>query len=148
MYHADSLSVFKKAGHLLLNGRVHFITIPSNSGPRELSWNKDIDLVQCDGGFVFTLPMVLSRHAAVITKRKPKSRQPLRRIAKDSAGTYAFFGQYLVYDKKKEFLVLPEKPLLHQYEKRKNKSIDTVAVKARYITYDKKNEFAQAFEKW
>lgn len=146
MRHADSLAVSQKAGHLVLNGRVHFIHDSIQFRTQRAVWNKDVDLVQCDGGFLFTHPDGFIQARSGNYRKKTETATATGDVtAKDSAGTYAFFGQYLIYDKQKEFLILPEKPLLHQYEKRKDKTIDTVAVKAKYITYDKKNEFAQAF---
>lgn len=146
MRHADNLNVSDKSSHLLLNGKVFFTHDSITFRTDRAVWDRGLDLVQCDGGFLFTHPSgFIKAKTGTYRKRSQVATAAGDVIAKDSAGTYALFGQFLTYDRVKEYLTLPDKPLLHQYEKHKNGTIDTVSIKAQYITYDKKNDFAQAF---
>lgn len=146
MRHADSLSVSRKIGFLLLNGKVHFTHDSIAFSTEHATWNKNLDRVDCDGNFLFTHPDGYIKAKSGSYQRKTEIAIAIGNVeAKDSAHTYAFFGERLIYDKKNKILVLPSKPLLHQYQKQKDGKIDTVSVKAEYITFDENNEFAQAF---
>ena len=56
MKHADSLAVARKRGNLLLHGRVLFVHDSVRFRTQHATWNKDAEVVQCSGGFLFTHP--------------------------------------------------------------------------------------------
>lgn len=146
MRHADNLNVSDKSSHLLLNGKVFFTHDSITFRTDRAVWDRGLDLVQCDGGFLFTHPSgFIKAQSGTYRKRIQVATAAGDVVAKDSAGSYAMFGQFLTYDRIKEYLTIPDKPVLHQYEKHKDGTVDTVSIKAQYMTYDKKNDFAQAF---
>lgn len=147
MRHADSLAVMRKVGFLLLDGRVRFTHDSIEFRTQRATWNKNIDRVDCNGNFLFTHPDGYIQAKTGSYQRKTEIATAKGNVeAKDSAGTYAFFGNNLVYDKKKKFLTLTEKPLLYQYQAQKDGKIDTTAVRAERITFDQNAEFAEAFK--
>jgi hypothetical protein len=58
-----------------------------------------------------------------------------------------FTGDYLVYDREKEILTMPEKPRLYEFEKKKDGKVDTVLIEAKTIIYNKGESFAEAYQK-
>lgn len=148
MRHADSLAAMRKAGFLLLHGRVRFTHDSIEFRTGRATWNRNIDQVDCERNFIFTHPDGYIRAKNGTYRRKTEIATAKGDVeAKDSAGTYAFFGNQLVYDKKRKFLTLTQKPLLHQYQIQKDGKIDTTAIRAEYISFDQNAEFAQAFQK-
>lgn len=146
MRHADNLSVTRKAGFLLLEGRVRFTHDSIEFRTQRATWNKNLDRVDCEGNFLFTHPDGYIKARTGSYQRKTEIATAKGAVeAKDSAGTYAFFGNNLVYNKKNRFLSLTSKPLLHQYQRQKNGKTDTTAIRAEVITYDQNAEFAEAF---
>ena len=148
MRHADSLAVMRKAGFLLLNGKVHFTHDSIAFRTARATWNKNLDRVDCEGSFLFTHPdgYIKAKYGSYLRRTETATAKGYVE-AKDSAGTYAFFGNSLVYNKKDKFLKLSEQPILHQYQKQKKDStqIDTTAVRAELITFNQETEFAEAF---
>jgi hypothetical protein len=67
-------------------------------------------------------------------------------VAADSQKTYMFTGNYLVYDREKEILTMPDKPKLFEFEKKKDGKIDTVVIEAKKIIYNKGESYAEAFQ--
>lgn len=147
MRHADSLSVARTRGNLLLQGKVHFVHDSIQFKTQRAIWNRDIDMVQCDGGFLFTHPDgFIQASSGVYQKKNNFASATGSVVAADSLKTYAFFGEHLTYDRKEGILTMPDKPILHQYEV-KGDSIDTLSIKAKKIVYNKTKEFASAFRK-
>lgn len=147
MKHADSLAVARKQGVLLLQGRVHFMHDSVEFRTQRAIWNKDAEVVQCDGGFLFTHPSgYIHAHNGVYQKKRNVASASGDVNAADSANTYMFKGEYLVYDREKEILTMPDRPKLFQFEHKKDSTIDTVSIEARTIVYNKKDGFAQAFK--
>ena len=66
--------------------------------------------------------------------------------AGDSAHTYAFKGEYLIYDREQEILTMPDRPRLFQFETHKDSTVDTVTIEARRIIFNKKESFAEAYK--
>lgn len=148
MRHADSLAVMRKAGFLLLNGHVYFTHDSIAFRTARATWNKHLDKVDCEGSFLFTHPDGYIKANYGSYQRKTEIAIAKGYVeAKDSAGSYAFFGNNLVYNKKKKFLKLTDQPLLHQYQKQKKDTtkIDTTVVRAELITFNQETEFAEAF---
>lgn len=146
MKHADSLAVARKRGQLLLQGRVHFVHDSVEFRTQRATWNKDYEVVQCEGGFLFTHPSgFIHAHTGVYQKRKNIATATGEVNAGDSAKTYAFTGEHVIYDRKEEILTMSDKPVLYQFDKQKNGTVDTVVVKARRIIYRKKDGFAEAY---
>ena len=56
MKHADVLNVARTYGTLLLEGKVSFVHDSIQFRTQRATWNKNIEVVQCDGGFLFTHP--------------------------------------------------------------------------------------------
>lgn len=147
MRHADSLAAMRKAGFLLLHGRVYFThdSIAFRTG--RATWNKTLDQVECEGNFLFTHPDGFIKANRGSYQRKTEIAIASGAVeAKDSAGTYAFFGDHLVYNKKNKILTLTQKPVLQQYQKQKNGKIDTTTIRAEFISFDQNAEFAKAFQ--
>jgi hypothetical protein len=148
MRHADSLAVMRRAGFLLLNGKVHFTHDSIAFRTARATWNKNLDRVDCEGSFLFTHPDGYIKAKYGSYQRKTETATAKGYVeAKDSAGTYAFFGNSLVYNKKIKFLKLSDQPILHQYQRQKKDTtkIDTTAVRAELITFNQETEFAEAF---
>jgi len=148
MYHADNLEVARKRGTLLLMGNVHFVHDSVSFRTQRASWNRTYEIVDCNGGFLFTHPSGYIRAKSGSYQKKNELAVASGEVsAGDSAGTYLLTGQYLKYDRKEELLSIPMVPRLYQYEKLKNGTVDTVKIEARSLIYDKKNSFAKAFQK-
>ena len=147
MRHADSLAAMRKSGFLLLHGRVRFTHDSIEFRTGRATWNKNLDKVDCEGNFLFRHPDGYMKAKSGSYQRKTEIAIAVGSVeAKDSAGTYAFFGNHLVYNKKEKILTLTQNPLLHQYQVQKNGKIDTTAVRAEYIYFDQNAEFAKAFQ--
>ena len=56
MKHADSLAAMKRSGYLLLKGYVHFVHDSVQFKTMRATWNRNADIVQCEGDFLFTHP--------------------------------------------------------------------------------------------
>ena len=146
MKHADSLAVARKRGTLLLMGRVHFIHDSIQFRTQRAFWNKEVESVQCSGGFLFTHPSGYIRAQNGLYQKKNSIATASGDVhAGDSANTYLFTGEYLEYDRDKEILTMPQKPKLYQYEKKKDGKTDTVTVSAKRIIYNKGTSFAEAY---
>ena len=147
MKHADSLAVARKRGTLLLQGRVHFVHDSVQFRTQRAFWHKDAESVQCSGGFLFTHPSgYIDAHNGLYQKKVGIATASGDVHAGDSAKSYLFTGEYLEYDREKEILTMPQKPVLYQFEKQKNGNIDTVRISAKRIVYNKKDAFAEAFD--
>ena len=147
MRHADSLAVARKRGTLLLQGRVHFVHDSVQFRTQRAFWHKDAESVQCSGGFLFTHPSgYINAHNGLYQKKVGVATASGDVHAGDSAQSYLFTGEYLEYDREKEILTMPQKPVLYQFEKQKNGNIDTVRISAKRIVYNKKDSFAEAFD--
>lgn len=145
MKHADSLAVARKRGTLVLHGRVHFVHDSVQFKTQRAVWNKDGEVVQCEGGFVFTHPSgFIDAHNGVYHKKQGLASARGDVHAGDSAHTYYFTGEYLEYDKENEILTMPDKPVLRQFEKRKDGGEDTITIVAKRIVYNKKDGDADA----
>ena len=146
MKHADSLAVARKRGNLLLKGNVFFIHDSVQFRTQRATWNKDAEVVNCDGGFLFTHPSgFIKATNGVYRKKSEIATAHGDVVAADSAATYRFTGEMLEYDRKNEILTMPQKPKLYQYEKKKNGNVDTTTIEARRIIYNKKTSFAEAY---
>lgn len=146
MKHADSLAVARKRGTLLLQGRVFFVHDSVQFRTQRATWNKDAELVNCDGGFLFTHPSGFIQAKSGMYRKKQSIATAMGDVvAGDSASSYKFTGDYLEYDRENEILTMPQKPKLYQYEKRKDGGIDTLTIEANKIIYNKKVSFAEAY---
>ena len=147
MKHADSLAVARKRGTLLLQGRVHFVHDSIQFRTQRAFWHKTAETVQCNGGFLFTHPSgYIQAENGLYQKKNAIATASGNVHAGDSANSYLFTGEYLEYDREKEILTMPQKPMLYQFEKQKKGNIDTVTISAKRIIYNKKDAFAQAFD--
>lgn len=147
MKHADSLSVMRKRGFLFLQGRVLFVHDSIEFRTQKATWNKDAEMVTCNGGFLFTHPSgYISAHDGIYQKKNNIATARGDVNAADSAGSYALKAEFLIYDREKEILAMPEKPKLFQFEKQKDNTIDTVIIEARRMIFDKKKSFAEAYK--
>ncbi|MCQ2123013.1 MAG: LPS export ABC transporter periplasmic protein LptC [Fibrobacter sp.] len=148
MKHADSLAVARKRGTLILHGRVHFVHDSVQFRTQRAVWNKDNEVVQCDGGFKFTHPNGYVNADKGIYQKKDNIAIATGKVnAGDSAHTYLLKGEHLVYNRKDEILDMPKDPHLWQFEKKKDGTEDTLSVVAEHIVYNKKDGVAQAHEK-
>lgn len=153
MKHADSLAVARKRGSLLLQGRVHFIHDSIDVRTQRATWNKDGEVVACEGGFLFTHPSGwIDAKQGIYQKKKGVASATGDVHAGDSAHTYYATGEYVVYDKENEILTMPDKPKLYYYDKKDSvkegksvNTVDTVTVVARRIVYNKKDSFAEGY---
>ena len=147
MKHADSLSVARKRGTLLLQGRVLFVHDSVQFRTQKATWSKDAEVVQCDGGFLFTHPSgYIHAKNGVYRKKQGLATATGDVNAADSANTYMFKGEHLEYDREREILTMPVKPRLFQYERRKDGLVDTLTIEAKRIVYNKKISFAEAYQ--
>lgn len=144
MKHADSLAVSRKQGTLLLHGRVHFVHDSIQLRTQRATWVQSEEAVTCEGGFLFTHPSgYIDAHNGSYLKKRGIASASGDVHAGDSAHTYYFTGEYLVYNRDQEILTMPEKPRLYQFEKNKDGSEDTVTVVAKEIVYNKRDAFAE-----
>ena len=147
MKHADSLAVARKRGSLLLQGRVLFVHDSIQFRTQRATWNKDAEMVQCTGGFLFMHPSgFIQADNGIYRKKQSIAIASGNVIAGDSASSYKFTGDYLEYDRENEVLTMPQKPKLYQYEKHKDNTTDTLTIEARKIIYNKKFSFAEAYK--
>ncbi len=145
MDHADSLAAQRKAGFLLLKGGVRFHHDSIQFRTERATWNKLFDMVTCEGGFDFRHPQGTIMAKTGSYMRKQELATAVGSVtARDSAGEYAYFGERLLYDRKKQILTLPELPVMHQYQKNSKGGTDTLAIKAKHIVYDQGKQFAVA----
>jgi hypothetical protein len=70
MRHADSLSVARTRGSLLLQGKVHFIHDSIQFKTQRAIWNRDIDMVSVMVAFYLLSLMALLKQVVVYTRRK------------------------------------------------------------------------------
>ena len=147
MKHADNLAVARKRGSLLLEGRVFFVHDSVQFRTQRATWNKDAEVVNCDGGFLFTHPSgFIQAKSGMYRKKQSLATAMGDVVAGDSASSYRFTGDFLEYDRENEILTMPQKPKLYQYEKRKDGGTDTLTIEANKIIYNKKASFAEAFK--
>ncbi len=145
MEHADSLAAQRRAGFFLLKGDVRFKHDSLTFRTGRAIWNKTFDLVDCSGGFDFRHPKGnIKAESGTYQRTQEIATATGKVVARDSSGDGAYFGERLIYDRKKRFLTLPEKPVLHQYERNKKGGMDTLAISARHITYDQNRQYAVA----
>ena len=148
MKHADNLEVARTRGNLLLQGKVHFVHDSLDFKTEKATWNKDAEILQCEGGFLAAHPSGYIRaQSGIYQKKKGIASARGDVVAADSAKTYMFKGDYLVYDREKEILTMPEKPKLYEFEKNKDGKIDTVLIEAKTIIYNKGESYAEAYQK-
>lgn len=148
MKHADSLAVSRKRGTLILHGRVHFVHDSVQFRTQRALWNKDNEVVQCEGGFKFTHPNGYVNADKGVYQKKDNIAIATGKVnAGDSAHTYLLTGEHLVYNRQDEILDMPRDPHLYQFEKKKDGTEDTLSVVAERIIYNKKDGIAQAHEK-
>lgn len=146
MKHADILNVARTHGSLLLEGKVFFVHDSIQFRTQRATWNKNIEVVQCDGGFLFTHPSgYIQANSGMYNKKRQLATATGDVHAADSAGSYMLTGEHLIYDRENEILNMPSKPKLFQFEKKGDGSTDTVTVEARRIVFNKKESFAEAF---
>ena len=146
MKHADVLNVARTYGTLLLEGKVSFVHDSIQFRTQKASWNKNLEVVQCDGGFLFTHPSgYIQANTGMYNKKRQVATATGNVSAADSAGSYLVTAEHLIYDRENEVLTLPDKPKLYQFEKRKDGTVDTVTIEARRIIFNKKESFAEAF---
>ena len=147
MKHADSLAVARKRGNLLLHGRVLFVHDSVRFRTQHATWNKDAEVVQCSGGFLFTHPSgFIQAENGTYRKKQNIAIANGNVVAGDSASSYKFTGDYLEYDRENEILTMPQKPKLYQYEKHKDNTVDTLTIEAKKIIYNKKFSYAEAYK--
>lgn len=145
MEHADSLAAQRRAGFLLLRGDVRFHHDSIQFRTERAIWNKAFDLVNCDDGFDFKHPRGNIKAKTGSYQRKLELATAVGNVvARDSNGEGAYFGERLLYDRKKHILTLPEKPVLHQYKKNSKGETDTLAISATHIVYDQDKQYAVA----
>lgn len=148
MKHADNLEVARTRGSLLLQGKVHFVHDSLDFKTEKATWNKDAEILQCEGGFLVAHPSgYIKAQTGIYNKKKGIASARGNVVAADSAKTYMFTGDYLVYDREKEILTMPEKPRLYEFEIKKDGKIDTVLIEAKTIIYNKGESFAEAYQK-
>lgn len=146
MKHADSLNVARVRGMLQLQGRVLFVHDSIEFRTQRAVWNKDAEMVTCNGGFLFTHPSgYIHAHEGIYQKKNSMATARGDVNAGDSAHTYAFKGEYLIYDREQEILTMPDHPKLFQFETHKDSTVDTVTIEARRIIFNKKEMFAEAY---
>ena len=146
MKHADVLNVARTYGTLLLEGKVFFVHDSIQFRTQKASWNKNLEVVQCDGGFLFTHPSgYIQANTGMYNKKRQVATATGDVSAADSAGSYMLTGEHLIYDREQEILTIPSKPKLYQFDKKKDGSVDTVTIEARRIVFNKKESFAEAF---
>lgn len=146
MRHADSLSVARKSGFVLLKGNVKFTHDSATFTTAKATWNRHSDVVQCEGYFLFTHANGYIKARSGVYQKKLNLATATGKVeAKDSAGSYAMFGERLEYDRQSGVMTLPQRPLLHQYSGKKDGTKDTVAIRADKIIYHQKDEFAEAY---
>ena len=146
MKHADVLNVARTYGTLLLEGKVFFVHDSIQFRTQKASWNKNLEVVQCDGGFLFTHPSgYIQANTGMYNKKRQVATATGDVSAADSAGSYMLTGQHLIYDREQEILTIPSQPKLYQFDKKKDGTVDTVTIEARRIIFNKKESFAEAF---
>lgn len=147
MKHADHLEVARTRGNLLLQGKVHFVHDSLDFRTEKATWSKEAEVLQCEGGFLAAHPSGYIRaQTGVYQKKQGIASAKGNVVAADSQKTYMFTGNYLVYDREKEILTMPDKPKLFEFEKKKDGKIDTVVIEAKKIIYNKGESFAEAFQ--
>jgi len=147
MKHADSLAVARKRGNLILQGRVLFVHDSIQFRTQRATWSKEAEIVQCNGGFLFTHPSgYIKAENGTYRKKQSIAVATGDVIAGDSANSYLFTGDMLEYDRENEVLTMPVRPKLFQYEKHKDGTLDTLTIEANKIIYNKKYSFAEAYK--
>jgi hypothetical protein len=147
MKHADNLNVARTRGILNLQGSVFFVHDSIEFRTEYATWNKDAEMVTCNGGFLFTHPSgYIQAQEGIYQKKNSMATARGDVNAGDSAHTYAFKGEYLIYDREQEILTMPDRPKLFQFETHKDSSVDTVTIEARRIIFNKKESFAEAYK--
>ncbi len=146
MKHADSLAVARKRGTLVLHGRVHFVHDSVQFKTQRAIWNKDGEVVQCEGGFKFMHPSgFMDADRGVYQKKRNYATASGNVRAGDSAHSYYITGESMQYDRELEILNITEKPVLYQFEKNGDGTEDSVVITSRYMTYNKGKSIAEAY---
>ena len=147
MEHADSLYVDRAKGYLVLEGNVRFRHDSVQFTTQRAFWNRETDIVKCEGGFLFTHPKgFIKANAGEYRRKEQRADMAGSVVAKDSAGEGTFLGERAIYDRKNDFLDLPLQPVLLRFQKdTAKKAIDTLKLVAQRITYDRKKDFAIAY---
>ena len=103
MKHADNLEVARIRGNLLLQGKVHFVHDSLDFKTEKATWDKEAEILQCEGGFLAAHPSGYIRaQSGIYQKKKGIASARGNVVAADSEKTYMFTGDYLVYDREKE----------------------------------------------
>jgi len=146
MEHADSLSVERGRSYLLLQGGVRFRHDSVQLRTERAVWDKNLDMVRCEGGFLFLHPKgSLQSRSGEYYRKDQKAFASGSVVARDSANEGAYYGERAVYDRKNDFLDLQVAPVLYRFEKDTVKhTIDTTKIVAQHITYQKKSGLATA----
>jgi len=147
MEHADSLSVDRARGYLVLKGDVRFKHDSVQFRTQQAFWNKSQDVVRCEGGFLFLHPKGSMKASTGEYRRKDQIADAMGSVvSRDSSGEGAYFGERMIYNRKTEFLDLVTAPRLERYtlDTVKHRT-DTLRIVARHITYDRKLDLASAF---
>lgn len=146
MEHADSLSVDRSRGSLLLFGNVKFKHDSIRFTTGSANWSKSRDVVVCENGFVFMHPQGSLKANSGRYQRKEQIAEAFGSVvSRDSSGEAAFFGERMLYDRGKRFLDLTSTPLVQRYFKDTvKKKVDTLSIVARRITYDSDKQLANA----
>lgn len=149
MQHADTLTVNRSRGVMVLKGDVRFKhdSIAFNTGLAY--WNKNRDVVTCENNFFFAHPQgTISARSGRYERKGQKAEAFGDVISRDSTGDAAFFGDRLLFDREKNFLDLPLRPVVHRYFKDSlGQVVDTLKIVAQRITYDSEREVAEAMGK-
>lgn len=145
MKHADSLSVARKRGTLVLYGRVHFVHDSVQFRTQRAIWNKEGEVVQCEGGFKFLHPSgFMDADRGTYLKKQNLASASGNVRAGDSAHTYYITGEFMQYDREKEVLNITQDPVLYQFEKNADGTEDSVVITSKYMTYDRGQSIAEA----
>ncbi|GHV16846.1 hypothetical protein AGMMS49938_17220 [Fibrobacterales bacterium] len=144
MEHADSLAAMRKAGNLLLQGKVRFRQDSVEFRTERARWDRNSDAVYADGGFDFRYPRGnIKADKGQYSRKTNIAIAEVNAVARDSSGKGEFFGEKIIYNRSTEFLEIPEKPLAHYYFNDKGK-LDTLKIRSRTMTYNQREQLAVA----
>lgn len=147
MQHADSLAVSNNTGQFLLFGNVRFIHDSTTVFTNRAIWNRKKDIVNCYGGFkVFNPKIKMRSKSGSYDKKNNIAIAQGDAVVRDSANGIALFGEKLIYNRDKEIVILPSKPVIQRYYSSNNKKSqpDTLEIKARYMEYVDSTKIAKA----
>lgn len=146
MEHADSLSVNRSRGVMVLKGNVRFKHDSVAFKTGLAYWNRNRDVVSCENSFFFAHPQGTISARSGRYERKGQKAEAFGKVeSRDSTGDAAFFGERLLFDRETNFLDLPSQPKVHRYFKDSLGNVtDTLQIIAKRITYNSDTEVAQA----